>query len=41
MKRRNSYYLFLETVRTIVCVVLAAFLIWWLYQLLPMLITFD
>lgn len=41
MKPRNRYYLFLETIQTIVCVVFAAFIIWWLYQLLPMLITFD
>lgn len=41
MKHYKSYRLFLETVRTIISAVLAGYFIWWLYQLLPMLITFD
>ena len=39
MKSRNKYRLFLDTINTIVLTGGTAFLIWWLWQLLPMMIT--
>ena len=41
MKNRNKYRLFLDTVNTIVLTGGTAFLIWWLWQLLPMMINYD
>ena len=41
MKSRNKYRLFLDTINTIVLTGGTAFLIWWLWQLLPMMINYD
>ena len=41
MKNYRRYRLFLETLNTVAIVGGTAFLIWWLWQLLPMMICFD
>ena len=41
MKRSNRFRLFLETIHTLAFIAGVGFICWWLWQLLPMLVTFD